>query len=263
MLKIKEKEPYIILPKQRYNLSTYEPHSAMNNDFTLFIDFNLDSEKNESIYSIINRPGMHMGVFVKKIKPDFSLLAWDYWVVDTDGTHKWKTMHIELISSENLNANDRFFVTIQHNLRDKNFKMYINCEKFKKPVIVEQTYEGKLVDYSETPYNLGCGNYSKVVPKEDRLFTACTIYKLGLIANSEYSYEQIIKFLDLTKNDITDLSKKLFDIVFYFNFNLTNIYKVWDLSGHCNFIQKNLFIEDEETYLKDEDFHVDYIEKSN
>jgi hypothetical protein len=53
----------------------------------------------------------------------------------------------------------------------------------------------------------------------------------------------------------------LFDIVFYFNFNLTNIYKIWDLSGHCNFMQKNLYIEDEETYLTDDDFYEDYANK--
>jgi len=53
----------------------------------------------------------------------------------------------------------------------------------------------------------------------------------------------------------------IFDIVFYFNFNLTNIYKVWDLSGHCNFMQKNLYIEDEETYLTDNDFYEDYANK--
>jgi hypothetical protein len=48
------------------------------------------------------------------------------------------------------------------------------------------------------------------------------------------------------------------DLVFYFNFNSQNIYKVWDLSGHCNFIQKNLYIEDEDVYVTDEDFAKDY-----
>jgi hypothetical protein len=84
---------------------------------------------------------------------------------------------------------------------------------------------------------------------------------LGLIGTNDYTYEQIIKFLDATKDDVTNLSKSLFDIVFYFNFNLTNIYKVWDLSGHCNFMQKNLYIEDEETYLTDSDFYEDYANK--
>jgi hypothetical protein len=90
------------------------------------------------------------------------------------------------------------------------------------------------------------------------MFTPTTIYKLGLIANIDYSFEEILDFIEKTKEDKTRLSQKMYDLVFYFNFNLTNIYKVWDLSGHCNFIQKNLFIEDEDTYLNDEDFHKDY-----
>jgi hypothetical protein len=45
MLKIKEKEPYIILPKQRYGLSTFEPHNVMSSDFTIFVDFTLDTKK--------------------------------------------------------------------------------------------------------------------------------------------------------------------------------------------------------------------------
>jgi hypothetical protein len=261
MLKVKEKEPYIILPKQRYNLSTYEPHSVMNGDFTLFVDFQLDSKAYDAEYAIIARPGMHMGIMIKKIKPDYSLLCWDYWTVGIDGQYKWNSIHIELFANQNITPNDRYFVFIQHTVGERHFKAYINSAKFKEPIVLEQKYEGKLVDYSETPYNIGCGNYSKVVPKRDRLFTACTIYKLGLIGTNDYTYEQIIKFLDATKDDVTNLSKTLFDIVFYFNFNLTNIYKIWDLSGHCNFMQKNLYIEDEETYLTDDDFYEDYANK--
>jgi hypothetical protein len=166
-----------------------------------------------------------------------------------------------LFANQNITPNDRYFIYIQHTVGERYFKAHINSAKFKEPIVLEQRYEGKLVDYSETPYNIGCGNYSKVVPKRDRLFTACTIYKLGLIGTNDYTYEQIIKFLDTTKDDVTNLSKSLFDIVFYFNFNLTNIYKVWDLSGHCNFMQKNLYIEDEETYLTDNDFYEDYANK--
>jgi hypothetical protein len=233
----------------------------MNGDFSLFVDFQLDSKAYDAEYAILARPGMHMGIMIKKIKPDYSLLCWDYWTVGLDGQHKWNSIHIELFANQNITPNDRYFIYIQHTVGERHFKAHINSAKFKEPIVLEQRYEGKLVDYSETPYNIGCGNYGKVVPKRDRLFTACTIYKLGLIGTNDYTYEQIIKFLDTTKDDVTNLSKSLFDIVFYFNFNLTNIYKVWDLSGHCNFMQKNLYIEDEETYLTDSDFYEDYANK--
>ena len=65
--------------------------------------------------------------------------------------------------------------------------------------------------------------------------------------NVKYSYYDIIQFVKDTKRDEIELSKQMEDLVFYFNFNSQNIYKVWDLSGHCNFIQKNLYIEDEKS----------------
>jgi hypothetical protein len=81
---------------------------------------------------------------------------------------------------------------------------------------------------------------------------------MGLIANVKYSYSDITQFVKDAKRDEIELSKKMEDLVFYFNFNSQNIYKVWDLSGHCNFIQKNLYIEDEDVYVTDEDFAKDY-----
>jgi hypothetical protein len=260
MLKVKEKEPYIILPKQRYNLSTYEPHSVMNGDFTFFVEYKLDSEKMGDEYAIVARPGMHMGLMVKTIDDVNFILSWDFWT-HVDGENQWNSVEFDMSGENGHLPNDKFFILIHHDVISRKFTFYLSCDKLKTPLVQEKIYEGKLVDYSETPYNIGCGNYSKVVPKRDRLFTACTIYKLGLIGTNDYTYEQIIKFLDATRDDVDTLSKSLFDIVFYFNFNLTNIYKVWDLSGHCNFMQKNLYIEDEETYLTDNDFYEDYANK--
>ena len=47
-----------------------------------------------------------------------------------------------------------------------------------------------------------------------------------------------------TKDDKKELSEKLDDLVFYYNFNEKNLYKVWDLSGHCNFAAKNTYEDD-------------------
>lgn len=257
MLKIKEKEPYIILPKQRYGLSTFEPHNVMSSDFTFFVDFTLDSDEIGREFAIVARPGMHMGVMVKTLTEDYSLISWDFWT-DIDGEKTWNSLNFDILGENKTLVNDRYFVFVRHDSINKKFTIYVDCDKIDKPFIQEKTYDGVLVDYSETPYNIGCGNYSKVVPKRDRMFTPTTIYKLGLIANIDNTFEEILQFIEDTKDDETRLSKEMLDLVFYFNFNLTNIYKVWDLSGHCNFIQKNLFIEDEDIYINDEAFHKDY-----
>jgi hypothetical protein len=259
MLKIKEKEPYIILPKQRYGLSTFEPHNVMSSDFTFFIEFTLESREIGKDYAIVIRPGMHMGVMVKTVSEDYSLISWDFWI-DNNGEKSWKYVNFDIMKENNTSLDDKFFVFVKHDSISKKFTIYVKSENVDDPFIQEIEYDGVLVDYSETPYNLGCGNYSKVVPKEDRLFSSTTIYKLGLVANIENTYEDILEFIEKTKNDVTRLSHNLLDLVFYFNFNLTNIYKVWDLSGHCNFIQKNLFIEDEDIYINDNAFHKDYVQ---
>lgn len=261
MLKIKEKQPYIILPKQRYGLSTFEPHNVMASDFTMFVDFTLDTNIIGKEFAIVARPGMHMGVMVKTLSEDYSLISWDYWT-EENGENKWNSVNFDILGEADVNVMDRYFMFVRHDSVKKTFTIYIDNEKLSRPYIQTKTYEGTLIDYSETPYNIGCGNYSKVVPKRDRMFTPTTIYKLGLIANIDYTFEQILDFIEKTKDDKTRLSQKMYDLVFYFNFQLTNIYKVWDLSGHCNFMQKNLFIEDEDTYLNDEDFHKDYVQKA-
>lgn len=258
MLKIKEKEPYIIIPRQRYDLSTLEPHNVMSGNFTFFVDFNLDSTEFPREYAIVARPGMHMGIMIKVISETYSYISWDFWVHESEETN-WHNLKIDLRMSEDNFNNDRYFVLIQHDSTEKKFKMYVKPHKSDDVYETELNYDGILVDYTETPYNLGCGNYSKIVPSKDRLFSSVTIYKLGLLSNLNYSYEDISQFIKDTETDKIKLSKELLDLVFYFNFNAKNIYKVWDLSGHCNFIQKNLYIEDEGLYLDDEDFHKDYI----
>lgn len=244
MLKIKEYEPYIILPKQRYNLSTYEPHNVMSNDFTFFIDFSLDSIKSPMEYAILARPGMHMGIMMKTTSDDHSVLSWDFWT-DVNGEKLWNNVYIDLYKSEDNLKNDRYFVFVQHNLESKKIEIKVKTKHKSGPISKHITYNGTLVDYSETPYNLGCANYSKVVPARDRLFCSTTIYKLGLLANSKYKYNQIINFIDTTKDDTVTLTNTIDNLVFYFNFNSINLYKVWDLSGHCNFIQKNLYIDED------------------
>ncbi len=260
MLNIKEREPYIIIPRQRYNLSTLEPHNVMSGNFTFFVDFNLDSTEIPKEYAIVARPGMHMGMMMKTLEKDYSYLTWDFWTIE-DGVTKWHDVGVYLHSNKNNLCNDRYFTLLHHDLDNKTFKIVVKAYNSDTFYENEVSYTGDLVDYSETPYNIGCGNYSKVVPEEDKLFSAITLYKLGLLSNIKYDRNQILKFVEDTNADYIKLTSDLDDLVFYFNFNAKNIYKVWDLSGHCNFIQKNLYIEEEDRYTKDEDFHKDYLNK--
>jgi hypothetical protein len=256
MLNIKEREPYIILPKQRYNLSTYEPASSMQEDFTFFCDFKLNTEEMGSHYGICMRPGMHMGVSVKTDK-DTSWIGFDFWY-DKNGETIFDTVYFKINEGDKFSKNDRYFIFVQHDVVKRKFSMILNSETFVKPYYMEKFYDGKLVDYKEAPFNLGCGSYMAITPENDRYYCSVNFYKLGLIENISYTLNDILNFLDNTKDDTSILSHSLDNLVFYFNFNLKNIYKIWDLSGHCNFIQKNLYIQHENMYLTDADFSKDY-----
>ena len=44
MLRIRETEPYYILPTQRYDLTTHPPSKSVKNDYTLFISWNVSKD---------------------------------------------------------------------------------------------------------------------------------------------------------------------------------------------------------------------------
>ena len=49
-------------------------------------------------------------------------------------------------------------------------------------------------------------------------------------------------FIKSNKDSFDKLSEEnnLDDLVFYFNMKNQSIYKIWDLSGHCNFLMRNM-----------------------
>jgi len=241
MLNIPRRGPYIILPAQRYELSTYEPHTVMQGDFTMWCEFKVNTEDLGQNFGVCMRPGMHMGFCVKTESDGQAWVGFDYWSV-LDGENKWDSMvyHVQ----EPKTYNEKYFCFVQHSLEDKRFTYFITDEKYKVLVSGKRDYEGVLQDYSNTSFNLGCGNYQKGMPERDKYFADINLYNLGLIANKNYSYEDIWNFIDKTKNDKRTLSQPMDDLVFYYNFKEKNLFKVWDLSGHCNFAAKNTYEDD-------------------
>jgi len=63
-----------------------------------------------------------------------------------------------------------------------------------------------------------------------------------LIKNCKVTEDDVLKFINDNTKSKFKLDNYIEDLVFYFNFNEQNKYKVWDLSGHCNFLMKNMDI---------------------
>lgn len=234
MLRIKQRRPYYILPSQRYDLTTKPPSRSMQRDFTFFIKFNVEDEiKNQTTpSSLMMRPGMHYGLTYNQ---ETNNISWEYWVVkDNDLNFQFITTKIEPYDLQN-----EWIVMVQHDSRAKKFTMTIMNEKFDSWEL-ESEYDGRLNDYTETPYNFGCGNYFQQVDDSHYFWADYTLHNVGLIENCKYSVDNIIKFMTDNANSTFESVNPLNDIIFYFNFKETNRYKTWDLSGHCNFLMLNM-----------------------
>ena len=240
MLKIKETQPYYILPTQRYDLTTRPPSNSMQGDFTFFASFNVNREiKTSTPCSIMMRPGMHYGLCYAQ---DPEAINWEFWYKDELGENKFGFLSVNLQQYfPNKKLSDIWFVVVRHITSDNSFTLHVYDEDGNKQTMKEE-YEGELINYSGTPYNFGCGNYFKQVDDTHYFFGDYTLYNCGLIESLDHNDEEVQKFISTNRDskDVLERKDKLNELVFYFNFNNQNVYKVWDLSDHCNFLMKNV-----------------------
>jgi len=234
MLRIKKGSPYYVLPTQRYDLTTFPPSRSMQQDFTFFVKFSVADiiENQKTPSSIMMRPGMHYGLTYNQ---NTGNISWEYWY-EFENENKFEFLTLETKPYE---LTDEWIVIVQHNFNKKHFKMSLISKDFTSTEI-EKTYSGRLCDYTETPYNFGCGNYFQQVDESHYFWADYNLYYTGLIKNCKFNEDDILKFVSDNTNSTFKLDKYIDDLVFFFNFKEQNKYKVWDLSGHCNFLMKNM-----------------------
>ena len=234
MLRIKEKQPYYILPTQRYDLTTLPPSKVMQEDFTFFIEFNKedDVQHTETPSALMMRPGMHYGLSYNQ---QSGYITWEYWTkVGEEAVHDYI-----VVATEPFRLEDGWKVIVKHSKEKKLFQItVINPEQAMNTITKE--YKGEVWEYSGTPYNFGCGNYFKMVDESHYFWADYTLHQTFLLNTIKYDDDILLKFQKDNKNSITSLDNPIDNLVFYFNFNKQNQYKVWDLSEHCNFLMKNL-----------------------
>ena len=101
---------------------------------------------------------------------------------------------------------------VQHDSRAKKFTMNIMNEKFDSWEL-ESEYDGRLNDYTETPYNFGCGNYFQQVDDSHYFWADYTLHNVGLIENCKYSIDNILKFMTDNANSTFQSVNPLDDII--------------------------------------------------
>ena len=161
---------------------------------------------------------------------------------EEDGENKFGFCTISLPDSFPTNTlQDIWFCIVTHDANSKQFTLNIYNEDGE---FAQHTtdYKGKLINYSGTPYNFGCGNYYKQVDDTHYFFGDYSLGNAGLLETVKHTDEEILTFVENNNDSFTSLKKdgKLSDMVFYFKMLNQNRYKVWDLTEHCNFLMYNV-----------------------
>ena len=240
MLRVKQHEPWYVLPTQRYDLTTRPPSKSMNGSFTFFCEFKVEDEvKTDKPCSIMMRPGMHTGLCYVQEEPHIN---WEFWY-EKGGKHEFGHIAVNLdYYLPGTELSDNWTAIVKHYSADKKFTLKLINNRTNQEYIRETLYNGVLNNYDNTPYNFGCGNYFKQVDDTHYFFGDYSLGNAGLLETVKHTDEEILTFVENNNDSFTSLKKdgKLSDMVFYFNMLNQNRYKVWDLTEHCNFLMYNV-----------------------
>ncbi len=240
MLRVKQHEPWYVLPQQRYSLTTRPPSTSMNGNFTFFCKFKVeDAIDTEKPCSVMMRPGMHTGLCYVQGEEHIN---WEFWY-EKDGVNEFGHIAINLdYHLPNTKLSDEWIAIVRHFEHDKEFSLKLINSRTAQTFQKKTNYNGVLNNYEHTPYNFGCGNYFKQVDDSHYFFGDYSLEYAGLLESTRNSDNEILNFVEKNKEAFTTLQEKgkLEEIIFYFNMMNKNRYKVWDLSEHCNFLQYNV-----------------------
>jgi len=232
MLKIQYKMPWFITNNNTYGFTDKNVWEAMQDDFTFYIEFQMNPENNQNNHTIFCRPGMHMGVFVKNQE----IITWDFW--NNNGINNFNDIAF-FVGKENIHK--KYLMVVSHNKEEKRFSCHLKCTNDETiPIIYqEKVYDGTLHDYTDTPYNFGIANYEHDLPDEHKAICEYRLYKTGLFT-TVYTEQQIFDFLEANKDSKRILKKSLPEAMFIVNTNELTRYKAYDNSGNCYNLEINV-----------------------
>ena len=224
--------PWFITNNNTYGFTDKNVWEAMQDDFTFYIEFQMNPENNQNNHTIFCRPGMHMGVFVKNQE----IITWDFW--NNNGINNFNDIAF-FVGKENIHK--KYLMVVSHNKEEKRFSCHLKCTNDETiPIIYqEKVYDGTLHDYTDTPYNFGIANYEHDLPDEHKAICEYRLYKTGLFT-TVYTEQQIFDFLEVNKDSKRILKKSLPEAMFIVNTNELTRYKAYDNSGNCYNLEINV-----------------------
>lgn len=226
MIKFEGNTAYLVPPKNRYQLSLYEPYDVTDHNFTFVAKVKADWEKMNAFDKtreggVITKNGKHIGLSVLK-NTDWRLyIRGQFWCKLPNNTETFYDLFLEVDSDVKDTVLDIAFV---HNKSEKKLALLLN-DKYK-----EVTYDGEIIDYSDSWIWIGCQNAFDSCDEHHRGFLFGEIHH-SAIYGTALSMEDINKTFSYIKKEDVDLSYKPLCI---FNFIQKTPYKVFDITGNGN-----------------------------
>tara|TARA_Y100000996_G_C22512109_1_gene638831 strand:+ start:204 stop:941 length:738 start_codon:yes stop_codon:yes gene_type:complete len=233
---VRYREPWHITQNRVYGFTDVKTADTMQYDYTFYIDYELKkdptTDKNEYSKSIFVRPGMHYGLIMK---PDLFTICWEFWT-EVDGENKYYDISFE---SDEETFYDNYFVIVRHSVKNKEFTFVVTNKSTATKKTLTQKYEGTLCDYTHAPFNFGIANFDTHIPREHMGYCEYELNEVGLFTE-QYSDAAILDMINQNKGCGREAKKMLDKPIFVLNMDEITLYKVWDLSGNCFYLDYNL-----------------------
>lgn len=226
MIKFDGTTSYLVPPKNRYQLSNYEPYNITEDDFTFVSKVKVDWDKMNAFDKtreggLLSKNGKHIGLSVLKNTDDKIYIRGQFWCKLDDGSDTFFDLFIEVDPEIKNKILDVAFV---HNKSEKIIFLLLNDK------IHEIKYEGDIIDYSDSWIWIGCQNAFDSCDEMHRGFYFGEIY-YSAIFGSALNIDEINKsFLYKVKEDIDFKLKP----VCVFNYEEKTSYKVYDITENGN-----------------------------
>ena len=226
MIKFDGATGYLVPPKNRYQLSTYEPYDVTEYDFTFVARVKADWDKMNPYDKtreggIIAKNGKHIGLSVLKNTDDRLYIRGQFWCKLEDQSETFYDLFIEVdpeIKDEILN------IAFVHNKSEKKLALLLN-DKFD-----EVKYDGEIIDYSDSWVWIGCQNAFDSCEEMHRGFYFGEIHYSSIFGKALTMKQIEDTFQYKTREDI-DFELKPLCI---FNYEEKTSYKVFDITGNGN-----------------------------
>jgi len=227
MIKLTGNNAYFIPPKNRYGLSKNELYTLTEHDFSMVVNVKIEWDKmytgtDTQEGGIIAKNGMHCGINSFKLWDGSSLIKAQYWVISKTGKTEYKYIWIDVKKNRGYMK-----VAMMHDKENKTIRLWVDGE------IIEEVYEGEIIDYRDSWLWVGANNSLDNCEKEHRGFLIGEIDHISV-------FDEVLNDIQIRKTfnakdseDFRDISKFTAAAYTFKEENMTP-YKIYDISNNGN-----------------------------